>query len=101
MLNSGPKFFQNIISILPIELTKDERFLKKLVCASVVERLYSKHQILSLVSFASNTHLIIAPSIIMDDANFDKLEMALNECFDYNVINCIKDFVVKKLKPNF
>ena len=41
IFNSGPKVLNNLISYIPIELTKDDRFLSKLVTSSIISNLYS------------------------------------------------------------
>jgi putrescine aminotransferase len=95
-LNSGPEILGKIISMIPINLFQDKLFLKKLVAASVVSRLYDKHQILSFTSFANNTHVIISPPIIAKKEDIDYLFLALNEVFEYGIISCVRDFAKRK-----
>ena len=44
---SGPEIIKKIITLIPSELTKDERFVNKLITSSVISILYSEFKILA------------------------------------------------------
>ena len=70
-----------LLSRLPISLTKDERFLPKLLVASLSDWLFRKHNIYILFGTSQDTPLAFTPSPIMKDGEvnyfFDSLESSL------------------------
>ena len=64
--NSGPNILKQLISFIPIDLTKDERFLSKLITSSVISNLYSEFNILSSLGQNKEICLWISPSLIIE-----------------------------------
>ena len=47
LFKTGPEIINKILNLIPVKLTKDERFLSKLVTSSVINSLYDDYEILT------------------------------------------------------
>ena len=99
-LNNRFELLKKILKIFPVEILQDKYFIPKLLSASIIDRLYERHKILSLISLSYDTHIILSPPHICNEKDLNNLEEALFEVFEYGVFNCVKDFVFKKLKTS-
>ena len=96
VFNSGSDFLRKIVSLIPLELTKDERFISKLVTSAVISNLYSEFKILASLGQNKEICLWVSPPVIIDlnqvNYFFDSLDKTLN----YGFIKLISKFVKKK-----
>lgn len=90
------KIFDKLINLIPSELFKDKRFLSKLVLASIISELYSKHNILSFTSLGKDLHLIISPPLLATKEEIKSLFNALDETFSNGIIKLVMKFAKKK-----
>ena len=93
IFHSGPEIIKKIIALIPSELTKDERFVNKLITSSVISTLYSEFNILASLGQNRDICLWISPSLIINKDEvkyfFDSLDKTLN----YGMIKLVTKFV--------
>ena len=65
IINVQSKILGSITNRIPISLIKDERFLAKLITASIISELYDEHNILTFYGSNKEIPLIISPSLIV------------------------------------
>ena len=96
IFNSGPNILKQLISFIPIDLTKDERFLSKLITSSVISNLYSEFNILSSLGQNKEICLWISPSLIIEKSEIDYFFKSLDKCLSYGYFKLVKNFILKK-----
>tara|TARA_Y100000816_G_C26095202_1_gene579431 strand:- start:542 stop:1948 length:1407 start_codon:yes stop_codon:yes gene_type:complete len=97
IFNSGPKVLNNLISYIPIELTKDDRFLSKLVTSSIISNLYSEFDILTSLGQNREICLWISPSIIINDKEIDFFFNSLDKTLSHGYLKLLKNFIIKRI----
>tara|TARA_B110001452_G_C15213720_1_gene420954 strand:- start:45 stop:1463 length:1419 start_codon:yes stop_codon:yes gene_type:complete len=97
IFDSGPNLLKKLISVIPSDITKDERFINKLITSSVISNLYTEFNILASLGQNKDICLWISPPLIVteDEVNyfFDCLDKTLNHGF----LKLITIFLKKKL----
>ena len=99
IFNSGPKVLNNLISYIPIELTKDDRFLSKLVTSSIISNLYSEFDILTSLGQNREICLWISPSIIIN-LQRNRFLNSLDKTLSHGYLKLLK-FYYKEFKYAF
>ena len=89
--------FEKVTRFIPLETLRDERFGQKLLLASIIDYLYSKHNILSVFSFGHDLHLILSPPICVSEENIKTLNHALHDTLDMGPLKLMWNFAKKKL----
>jgi putrescine aminotransferase len=95
-LNAGPEILNKMIGLLPGELFDDANFMKKLVTAAVVSDLYTEHDILTFISLGVDIHLIVAPSLIVEDDELDHFFECLDKTLSKGLMRLVTTFAKKK-----
>ncbi len=89
-------FFGKLLKLLPLQMTKNEKFIPQLIAASLADWLYDHKKIYALFTNADEISLLFSPSLIMEDKEinyfFDSLEAALEK----GIENIIAEFVKKQ-----
>ena len=89
-------FFGKLLKLLPLQMTKNERFIPQLIAASLADWLYHHKKIYALFTNADEISLLFSPSLIMEDKEinyfFDSLEAALEN----GIENIIAEFVKRQ-----
>ncbi len=82
-----------LLSSLPSEMLKDERFFAKLLTSAVIAEMYDSHNI--LLFFGSNREipLIISPSLIVTDEQMDTFVDALDATLALGRVKLLKKFI--------
>ena len=93
IFNSGPEILKKIISIIPTDITKDERFVNKLITSSVISNLYSEHNILTSLGQNKDICLWISPSLIVSKNEVEHFFDSLDKTLDKGIINLITRFI--------
>jgi len=100
IFNSGPEILKKIVSLIPSDLTNDERFISKLITSSVISNLYSEFKILASLGQNKDICLWISPPIIVTEDEvkyfFESLDNTLNNGFLKLITNFIKKRLVQK-----
>jgi len=96
LFNSGPNIFKKILSLFPSEITKDNRFIDKLVVSSVIDSLYTEHNILASLGQNKEICLWISPPIIVNEEEIEYFFSCLDKVMNKGLINIISSFVKKK-----
>ena len=104
-LKNKKTFFNQIIKLIPTEISKDERFIPKLIIAAVADWMYRHHKIYVLFSNADEISLLFTPSLVMNkkeiDYFFDSLEKTLQVDINKITIEFVKKYasqIIMKLK---
>tara|TARA_Y100000590_G_scaffold274081_1_gene307750 strand:+ start:2013 stop:3428 length:1416 start_codon:yes stop_codon:yes gene_type:complete len=93
IFNSGPEIIKKIISIIPSELTKDERFINKLITSSVINSLYTDYNILTSLGQNKEICLWISPSLIVNEEEIKYFFDSLDKTLNYGIIKLITKFI--------
>ena len=96
VFNSGSDFLRKIVSLIPLELTKDERFISKLVTSAVISNLYSEFKILASLGQNKEICLWVSPPVIIDENQVNYFFDSLDKTLNYGFIKLISKFVKKK-----
>lgn len=97
LLATGPSFLATLARWLPIELLRDERFLAKLVTASVISHLYDRHGILTYYAENREILLMASPSLVVSDAQIDRFLEALRETFALGLLPLCARFAAARV----
>ena len=96
IFNSGPDILKKLIAIIPTDMTRDERFINKLITSSVISNLYTEFNILASLGQNKEICLWISPPLIVSEEEvyhfFDCLDKTLNHGF----LKLITIFLKKK-----
>ncbi len=72
-----------ILKMVPISITKDERFISKLVASAISDWMYRNHKILVIFTNTDKVALFLKPSLIINEEEinyfFDSLEATLKK----------------------
>jgi putrescine aminotransferase len=63
---------QNLLSLAPVSMLKDPRFLTKITVASIVDWLYKKHDIFTLSNSNRGIGVLFSPSLIITETEIDQ-----------------------------
>jgi len=96
LFNTGPDILKKILSFIPSKMTKDNRFIDKLVVSSVIDSLYSEHNILTSLGQNEEICLWISPPIIVNQEEIDYFFSSLDKVLEKGFTNIISSFVKKK-----
>ena len=96
LFNTGPDILKKILSFIPSKMTKDNRFIDKLVVSSVIDSLYSEHNILTSLGQNEEICLWISPPIIVNQEEIDYFFSSLDKVLEKGFTNIILSFVKKK-----
>ena len=92
-------FFNQIIKLIPTKISKDEKFIAKLISAAVADWMYRHYKIYVLFSNADETSLLFTPSLVMNkkeiDYFFNSLENTLQEGINKITIEFVKKYASK------
>ena len=86
-----------MLSLLPLNLTKDKKFLPKLMAAAISDWLFKNFKIYVLFSTTEKVALLFAPSLIIDEKEIHYFFDSLESCFKTGLNKIFKDFIVKNL----
>ena len=97
IFNSGPDIIKKILTLLPINLTKDERFINKLITSAVISNLYSEFKILSSLGQNKDICLWISPPLIVKDEEINYFFKSLESTISLGFPRLISNFLKKKI----
>jgi putrescine aminotransferase len=87
-------FLGKLLKVLPLQMTKNEKFLPQLIVASLTDWLYNHKKIYALFTNSDEISLLFTPSLIMEDKEieyfFDSLETALEKGIESIMIEFVK-----------
>jgi putrescine aminotransferase len=97
IFNNGPKIISDILKLIPINLTNDERFLGKLIASSVISSLYDDHNILTALGQNKEICLWISPPIIASEDEVDYFLKSLESVLSKGITTSLLSFVKKQV----
>lgn len=89
-------FLSQMTKLIPSEFFRDPRFLNKLVTGAVIARMYDVHGILTFYGSNREIPLVIAPSLVVQDAELDLFLDALDETLSRGTVRLCLDFIKSK-----
>ena len=93
---SGPNLIKNILSLIPSSITKDNRFIDKLIVSSIIDSLYREHDILTSLGQNREICLWISPPIIVNQEEIDYFFSSLDKVLEKGIINIVSGFIKNK-----
>ena len=88
---------ENIITkFIPIKSYRDEKFFKKVLCASIINYLYKNHNILTFGSFSSDILFKVSPPIEIAEQDLELFEEKIDKTLSLGALNLVSDFVKYK-----
>ncbi len=88
-----------LLKILPLEITKDPRFVEKLYVSAIINELYTKYKILSYAGFNKDIKLFISPPLIIENSDIDYFVDAFENVLDKQplilIINFVKNYLLR------
>ena len=96
LFDTGPDIFKKILSFIPSSITKDNRFIDKLVVSAVIDTLYIEHNILTSLGQNKEICLWISPPIIVNQDEINYFFSCLDKVLEKGFTNIISSFVKKK-----
>lgn len=100
LFNSGPNLIKNIVSLIPSSITKDNRFIDKLIISSIIDTLYREHNILTSLGQNKEICLWISPPIIVNEEEIDYFFSSLDKVLEKGLMNIISGFIKNKFLRN-
>ena len=82
-----------LLKLLPIEITKDPRFIEKLYVSAIINYLYVNFDILSYAGFNAEIKLFISPPLIITNSQIDHVIGALKETLEKQPVSLMISFV--------
>ena len=92
--------FGKILNMLPLNLTKDKKFLPKLMAAAVSDWLFKNYKIYVLFSTTENVALLFAPSLIIDEKEIHYFFDSLESAFEKGIWKIVAKFSSKQFSQN-
>jgi putrescine aminotransferase len=87
---------QSVITKIPNELLKDERFVAKLITSSVISELFNGHNILTFYGDNREIPLIFSPSLIVTDREIDRLLTSIDQVLSMGKLKLLTKFIIQK-----
>ena len=84
---------ESVLKLIPIELTKDPRFIEKLYISSIINKLYTDYKILSYAGFNEEIKLFFSPPLVISKEQIDYVLKAFEDVINQNPIILISNFV--------
>lgn len=97
IFNTGPEILKKLLKSLPVKMSKDERFLNKLVTSSVIEDLYANYNILTAIAQNKDISLWISPSIIVENHQIKYFFQSLENILKKGLLNSVLNFLKKQI----
>ncbi len=88
---------QSALSLLPVKLTKDKAFIKKLYLSSVMNELFLNHNILLSLDTHRSVPLVISFPYIVTDENIKLVIESINTVLQKNSVTLISKFIKNKV----
>ena len=92
LFKTGPEIINKILNLIPVKLTKDERFLSKLVTSSVINSLYDDYEILTSLGQNKEICLWISPPIKVTDEEINHFFESLEKVLDKGLVLSVLSF---------
>ena len=90
---------EKLLPILPMEITKDPRFIEKLYVSAIINELYKEYKILSYAGFNKDIKLFFSPPVIIDKNQIDYAINAIKQTVDKPplilIINFVKNYLLR------
>jgi putrescine aminotransferase len=96
LLSQGPQIVSSVAKLIPTEFTRDERFLQKLITASVIHALYERHGVLTYYGSNREIPLMLCPSLVITNEELQLAIRALDETLSQGLLPLCLSFLKSK-----
>ncbi|WSQ09417.1 aspartate aminotransferase family protein [Streptomyces sp. NBC_01231] len=96
-LREGPKTLELATKLVPGGMTRDPRFLTKLITSSVVNALYRDHDIYAYYTLNGRNPLVAAPPLIVEPPEIERFLEALDKTLAKGLPRLLTKFVQEKV----
>ncbi|MER7402426.1 aspartate aminotransferase family protein [Streptomyces sp. NPDC000070] len=96
-LREGPKVLELAAKLVPGGMTRDPRFLTKLITSSVVNALYRDHDIYAYYTLNGRNPLVAAPPLIVEQPEVERFLDALDQTLAKGLPRLLTKFVSEKV----
>lgn len=96
LLAHGPRLLATLARLVPLELLRDERFLAKLMTASVISHLYDRHGVLTYYGENREILLMASPALVVTDEQIDRFLAALRATFAEGLLPLCVRFAIAR-----
>ena len=90
---------EKLLPILPLEITRDPRFLEKLYVSAIINELYREFKILTYAGFNKDIKLFFSPPVIIDRGEIDYAVNSIEKTIDKPpiilIINFVKNYLLR------
>jgi len=87
---------EKAVRFLPSKVFKDPAFFAKLITCSVIDHLYSGHDILTFFGANRGVPLILSPALVVTDEEIDRVLAALDQTLALGKVSLVLRFVRSK-----
>jgi putrescine aminotransferase len=92
--------FGKILSLLPFSMTRDKKFLSKIISASISNWLFKNYKILVLFSTTENSAILFAPSLIINATEINYFFDSLEETLEHGIWKIVSKFASKQFSSS-
>jgi acetylornithine/succinyldiaminopimelate/putrescine aminotransferase len=93
----GPVLTQRLLQALPFSLARDGNLIKKVLIGAVMDALYVDHGVLTFVTTNRKPMLMIAPSLVVTEAEVATILSAVNKVLQRGGPQLVARFVHRRL----
>jgi len=101
IFKSPNSLMEKVLGVIPGDIPVGEKFLEKLIIASVAERLFTKHSIHCIFTTFGLPCLQFAPPLVIKDDEVNLFFNALEDVLAEGVWNLVLDFAKQKFMKKF
>ena len=94
------KIFENMSKLLPGQIFKDKRLVRKIFTASIISHLYDEYRILTFFGSNDDIPLIISFPLIAEKKEINAFVEALEGTFSTGLFKLVSKFIKNKLSNN-
>ena len=92
--------FGKILSLIPFSMTRDKKFLSKIISASISNWLFKNYKILVLFSTTENSGILFAPSLIINEKEINYFFDSLEETLEHGIWKIVSKFASKQFSSS-
>ncbi|HEX6469481.1 MAG TPA: aspartate aminotransferase family protein [Streptosporangiaceae bacterium] len=94
----GPMLPDALLRLIPSPLARDRHLVEKLLIGAVMDALYVDHGILTFVSTNREPMLMIAPSLVVSEAEMDLIATALEKVLSRGRTELLTRFIYRRFR---
>ncbi|MFD1076580.1 aspartate aminotransferase family protein [Longispora fulva] len=96
-LDGGPRLLDLVAKLVPGGIAKDPQFRTKFITTSVINALYTDHDIFTYYTLNGKNPLVVAPPLIATPAEAERFVDALDATLSQGLAKLVRRFVTQKV----